>query len=61
MTYFMPFSCGDERHVYEECEYNAYLQRVEVSLLRGKVTREGSKLPNIAIYNTLTPPTRCCR
>ncbi|GMH55908.1 hypothetical protein TrRE_jg8207 [Triparma retinervis] len=29
-TYFMPFSCSDQRHVYEECEYNAYLQRCEM-------------------------------
>ena len=29
-TFYMPGSCGHERHIYEECEYNAYLQRVQI-------------------------------
>jgi len=28
-SYFRPDKCGDYRHVYEECQYNAYLQRCE--------------------------------
>jgi NADH dehydrogenase (ubiquinone) 1 beta subcomplex subunit 7 len=28
-TYYSPHECTHERHTFEECEYNAYLQRVE--------------------------------
>mmetsp|Transcript_3422 Transcript_3422/g.6330 ORF Transcript_3422/g.6330 Transcript_3422/m.6330 type:complete len:92 (-) Transcript_3422:54-329(-) len=28
-TYYMPYECGHDRHVYEECQYNAWLQRIE--------------------------------
>mmetsp|Transcript_13396 Transcript_13396/g.26764 ORF Transcript_13396/g.26764 Transcript_13396/m.26764 type:complete len:92 (-) Transcript_13396:317-592(-) len=28
-TYYMPTKCGHDRHVYEECQYNCYLQRIE--------------------------------
>lgn len=27
--FFSPFACGHERHTYEQCQYYAYLQRVE--------------------------------
>jgi len=28
-TWWNPERCGHERHTYEECQYNAYLQRCE--------------------------------
>ena len=28
-TWWNPGRCGHERHTYEECQYNAYLQRRE--------------------------------
>jgi NADH dehydrogenase (ubiquinone) 1 beta subcomplex subunit 7 len=27
--WFSPYSCGHERHTYEQCQYYAYLQRME--------------------------------
>jgi NADH dehydrogenase (ubiquinone) 1 beta subcomplex subunit 7 len=27
--YFMPWKCGNERHLYEECEYIAWRARVD--------------------------------
>jgi NADH dehydrogenase (ubiquinone) 1 beta subcomplex subunit 7 len=35
-TYFSPNKCGHERHTYEECGYNAYLQRVEAKVQEQK-------------------------
>mmetsp|Transcript_7874 Transcript_7874/g.12141 ORF Transcript_7874/g.12141 Transcript_7874/m.12141 type:complete len:88 (+) Transcript_7874:163-426(+) len=29
VTGFNPNTCGHERHTYEECLYNTYLQRIE--------------------------------
>ena len=31
-TWWNPNKCEHERHTYEECEYNAYLQRVEAKV-----------------------------
>ncbi|KAF9291889.1 hypothetical protein BGZ68_001443 [Mortierella alpina] len=28
-TYYLPFKCGDERHVYEKCQYDDYLRRMK--------------------------------
>jgi len=28
-TFYSPNECTHDRHTFEECEYNAYLQRVE--------------------------------
>ena len=31
-TWWSPNQCGHERHTYEECLYNSYLQRVEAKV-----------------------------
>jgi len=36
-TWWNPNKCEHERHIYEECEYNAYLQRVEAKVQQDKV------------------------
>lgn len=35
-TWWNPNKCEHERHTYEECEYNAYLQRVEAKVQLNK-------------------------
>eukprot|EP00956_Cyclotella_meneghiniana_P008968 scaffold12308_cov74-Cyclotella_meneghiniana.AAC.6 len=39
-TWWNPNKCGHERHTYEECEYNAYLQRVEAKVQIGKHSKD---------------------
>mmetsp|Transcript_8947 Transcript_8947/g.12389 ORF Transcript_8947/g.12389 Transcript_8947/m.12389 type:complete len:98 (-) Transcript_8947:276-569(-) len=36
-TWWSPNKCGHERHTFEECEYNAYLQRCEAKVQENKV------------------------
>ena len=36
-TWWNPNKCGHERHIYEECEYNAYLQRIEAKVQETKL------------------------
>ena len=36
-TWWNPNKCESERHIYEECEYNAYLQRVEAKVQMDKM------------------------
>ncbi|KAL7545211.1 hypothetical protein ACHAWF_008562 [Thalassiosira exigua] len=36
-TFFSPNKCGHERHIYEECQYNAYLQRIEAKVQLDKI------------------------
>jgi NADH dehydrogenase (ubiquinone) 1 beta subcomplex subunit 7 len=36
-TWWNPNKCESERHIYEECEYNAYLQRVEAKVQMDKL------------------------
>jgi len=36
-TWWNPGKCEHDRHIYEECEYNAYLQRVEAKVQEDKV------------------------
>ena len=48
-TYYMPFKCGHERHIYEECEYLAYLQRVSMK-------RERSLTAHMAMVNADLDP-----
>ena len=38
-TWWNPNKCEHERHIYEECEYNAYLQRVEAKVQEDKVRK----------------------
>mmetsp|Transcript_2427 Transcript_2427/g.6746 ORF Transcript_2427/g.6746 Transcript_2427/m.6746 type:complete len:83 (-) Transcript_2427:343-591(-) len=35
-NYFNPNQCGHERHTYEECEYYAWMERVETRKAAGK-------------------------
>ena len=39
-TFWNPGSCGHERHTYEECGYNAYLQRVEAKVQQTRIIKE---------------------
>ena len=36
-TWWNPNKCEHDRHIYEECEYNAYLQRVEAKVQVDKI------------------------
>ncbi len=36
-TWWNPNQCGHERHTYEECLYNSYLQRCEAKVQENKV------------------------
>mmetsp|Transcript_8043 Transcript_8043/g.7614 ORF Transcript_8043/g.7614 Transcript_8043/m.7614 type:complete len:96 (+) Transcript_8043:40-327(+) len=36
-TWWNPNKCGHERHTYEECLYNSYLQRCEAKVQENKV------------------------
>mmetsp|Transcript_22881 Transcript_22881/g.21997 ORF Transcript_22881/g.21997 Transcript_22881/m.21997 type:complete len:92 (+) Transcript_22881:163-438(+) len=36
-TWWNPEECGHQRHTYEECLYNAYLQRCEAKVQQVKV------------------------
>mmetsp|Transcript_13165 Transcript_13165/g.25142 ORF Transcript_13165/g.25142 Transcript_13165/m.25142 type:complete len:90 (+) Transcript_13165:958-1227(+) len=38
-TWYNPDKCGHYRHIYEECEYNAYLQRVEAKVQEDKIRK----------------------
>jgi NADH dehydrogenase (ubiquinone) 1 beta subcomplex subunit 7 len=31
-TYYLPWKCGDERHIYEKCEYVEHLKAVKRKL-----------------------------
>jgi len=39
-TWWNPNKCGHYRHVYEECQYNAYLQRCEAKVQENLVLAE---------------------
>lgn len=39
-SFWNPNSCGHERHTYEECLYNSYLQRCEAKIQVDKVLAE---------------------
>lgn len=39
-TWWSPHKCGHERHTFEECEYNAYLQRVEAKVQEKRILKE---------------------
>ncbi|KAF9998162.1 NADH dehydrogenase 1 beta subcomplex subunit 7 ndufb7 [Entomortierella chlamydospora] len=30
-TYYLPFKCQDERHIYEKCQYDDYLRRMKAA------------------------------
>jgi len=36
-SFWNPGKCGHERHTYEECLYNSYLQRCEAKVQENKV------------------------
>ncbi|KAL7444087.1 hypothetical protein ACHAXH_009933 [Discostella pseudostelligera] len=38
-TWWNPNKCSHERHIYEECEYNSYLQRVEAKVQEDKIMK----------------------
>mmetsp|Transcript_26584 Transcript_26584/g.55993 ORF Transcript_26584/g.55993 Transcript_26584/m.55993 type:complete len:92 (+) Transcript_26584:183-458(+) len=38
-TWWNPNKCEHDRHTYEECQYNAYLQRVEAKVQEDKVRK----------------------
>ena len=42
-TYFRPDRCGEYRHVYEECQYNAFLQRCEAKKQENQILVERKK------------------
>ena len=39
-TFWNPNKCGHWRHTYEECEYNAYVQRCEAKVQENLVLKE---------------------
>jgi NADH dehydrogenase (ubiquinone) 1 beta subcomplex subunit 7 len=39
-TWWNPNKCEHARHVYEECEYNAYLQRIEAKVQLDKLNAQ---------------------
>ena len=39
-TTWSPSECGHERHTYEECQYYAYLQRVEAKKQQTRLAAE---------------------
>lgn len=44
-TFYLPHECSHERHTYEECQYYAYLQRVEAkSLLKIAAAKKRAEL-----------------
>ena len=38
-TFWSPNECGHERHTYEECLYNGYLQRCEAKVHENKALK----------------------
>lgn len=42
-TWWSPNQCGHERHTYEECLYNSYLQRCEAKVQTDKVLAAQAK------------------
>ncbi|KAG0370053.1 hypothetical protein BGZ54_007945 [Gamsiella multidivaricata] len=30
-TYYLPWKCQDERHVYEKCQYDDYIRRMKAA------------------------------
>ena len=42
-TWWSPNRCGHERHTYEECLYNSYLQRCEAKVQSDKVLAAQAK------------------
>jgi len=41
-TWWNPNKCEHARHIYEECEYNAYLQRIEAKVQESKILASSS-------------------
>lgn len=39
-TFYRPSKCGHQRHTYEECGYNAWLQRVEAKVQETRIRKE---------------------
>jgi len=42
--WWSPNQCGHERHTYEECLYNSYLQRIEAKVQENKVLAKKAAL-----------------